>query len=183
MIAAACSWRCRSFFPRLIAPAKSSSSGSYVALESEACSSSRSIRQFVRRRTSGIRSGPRLAVRTGPSASILTGAPPWSWSWSLGVVVSRPHVWGVGLAVDSNPAWPVMNDAESDEGGSNSHSVNPVLSRLGVVSFTPPPSPSDGMSGGMLKLKVEVSSAKAEAAVSSRKKSASLRVSREVLKL
>lgn len=90
----------------------------------------------------------------------------------------------MGLAVGStSPVWPVKNGADSDVGGSNPHRLNPVLSRLGVVVSAPPPSVVDGISGGMLKLKFEVSSAKAEVAVSSKKKSASLILSKELLKL
>lgn len=89
----------------------------------------------------------------------------------------------MGLVVGSNPAWPVENDADSEDGGSNPHRLNPVISRLGVVVSAPPPSEVDGISGGILKLKLEVSSAKAEVAVSSKKKSVSVILSREALKL
>lgn len=75
-----------------------------------------------------------------------------------------------------------MKDAESEEGGSNPHKLNSVVSRLGVVVFTLPPSLLACIRGGMLKLKVEEFSGKDDVAASSKKRSASLRLSREALK-
>lgn len=75
-----------------------------------------------------------------------------------------------------------MYDAESDEGGSKPHRLNPVVSRPDVVVFTLPPSLVGGIMGGMLKLKLEELSGKDDVAVSSKNRSASLRLSRDPLK-
>lgn len=81
-----------------------------------------------------------------------------------------------------NPVWPAKNDAESEGGGSNPHELNLVVSRLGVVLVTLPPSLLDGIRDGMLKSKFEEFLGKEDVAESSKKKSASLRLSRDPLK-